>query len=241
MYLHIQMCIICFGPLACTSTIISVFGPNCIFFREVKAMKSVLFLVVHTRRHKILFLYSFTSYILQWHWHIMMLIQPCTMPALCIIKLSVSSLKPLHGISNQLSEWVLRYDMPYIILYSMSYSSTLYVYISESPKCRKNPKSPTLLATNPTKQNMGCATGIYIFCDIIAIVAEVIISWKKRKPLFFNQMNIFWPMFIFKFECKNGTCMFEQLFIVFITSCHWIKQSFWLAFIGGLNGGINAL
>ena len=223
-----------FWPIGMYINYISVFGPNCIFFRKVKAMKSVLLLLVYPRRHKILFLYSFTSCILQWHWHIMMLIQPCTMPALCIIKLSVSSLKQLPGISNQLSEWVLPL---YIILYSLSYSSTLYVYISESPKCRKNPKSPTLLATNPIKQNMGCATVIYIFCDIIAIFAEVIISWKKRKQLFFNEMNIFWPLFIFKFECTNGTCMFEQLFIVFITSCHWIKQSFWLAFIGGLNSG----
>ena len=145
-------------------------------------MKSVPLLLVYPRGHKILFLYSFTSCILQWHWHIMMLIQPCTTPAPSIIKLSVSSLKQLRGISNQLSEWVL---LPYIIHYSLSYSSTLYVYISESSKCRKNPESPTLLATNPTKQNMGCATVIYIFCDIIAIVVEVIIFWRKKETTLF--------------------------------------------------------
>ena len=122
-------------------------------------MKSVLFLVVHTRRHKILFLYSFTSCILQWHWHIMMLIQPCTTPALCIIKLSVSSLKRLHGISNQLSEWVL----PFIILYSQSYSSTLYFYISESLKCRKKPKEPQTPGhkSNQTKYGV-CYSYLYI-------------------------------------------------------------------------------
>ena len=151
-------------------------------------MKSVLFLVVHTRRHKILFLYSFTSCILQWHWHIMMLIQPCTTPALCIIKLSVSSLKPLHGISNQLSEWVLPYIIPELLFCIVC----LYIREYKMQKKTKEPHTPGH-KSNQTKYGVFCS---YLY--ILRYYSDSCRSYhllKKRKQLFVNKMNIFWRYF----------------------------------------------
>ena len=130
-----------FWPIGMYINYISVFGPNCIFFRKVKAMKSVPLLVVYPQRHKIWFLHSFTSCILQWHWHIMMLIQPCTMPALCIIKLSVSSLKRLLGISNQLSEWVLPYLLSFISGVTLLHCIFIYQRVQNAEKTQRAPHS----------------------------------------------------------------------------------------------------
>ena len=149
-----------FWPIGMYINYITVFGPNCIFFRKVKAMKSVPLLLVYPRRHKILFLHSFTSCILQWHWHIMMLIQPFTMPALCIIKLSVSSLKQLLGISNQLSEWVLPSILSFIPRVTLLHCIFIYQRV---PNAKKNPKEPRTPGhkSNQTKNGV-CYSYLYI-------------------------------------------------------------------------------
>ena len=117
----------------------------------------------------------------------------------------------------------------------------VYLYIRSESNMQKKPKEPQ---TPGHKSNQTQYGECYSYLYILRYYSDSCRSYhllKEQGTTLFNEMNIFWPLFIFKFECTNGTCMFEELFIVFITSCHWIKQSFWLAFIGGLNSGINAL
>ena len=69
------------------------------------------------------------------------------------------------------------------------YIVCLYITEFQMQKKPREPQTPGHIS-NQTKYGVFCSY-LFIFCDIKTIVVEVIISWKKRKQLFFNEMNIF--------------------------------------------------